>query len=1543
MPEDLDFDELDFLLGPKPDQLQNEINAEQHVQRIVPAKRESSKKARRLAERIAETDELVRQLKQLKDNQQQLKDLQRSAGEVTQLYHCEKQKRIELEARVNEQSERCTDLEKQLDVQQLNCEELQEQLTTRALPVDARDMVSIFMQLTQRVGEDSHASGLLRREQNLLRKLKDYCKSAKINIPPMKSSTGKRPKVTTAAVQATQTTQTDALQELAVIVPSKPEMCSIAVQSEILVSTRNQGTQHKNMTTTRGTTTASFIKKHDVGTCFPEPKPALSVHQILDKMLSWNKSCITPLSPIVEPQPEPEVLQTISMGTCTDLCNVQRAIDYLPDLPAELKQSRPPSRASVKDELAMPMGAAALNGYGHHMAKELLHFLPHSQSILTNLPPHVFEEIWQVMGQMVLVALQRRSTNSSVPAPMPAPTINQADFGSWFEAYESNLNQLHTSNKDAEFQVPSKATNTMDVATDPMMTPPPEIGLDLTPIRLLVKPKFRVISKPKPKPKKKKRRVTQNLKAIAKRETIASKTAATTETAVQFLSNLNVFTSLNCDNLDIQLDAEELKLLELTSAAENNEKQTPAASFECDEDTTQRTPASLLHKDQMRNKENSPQNAASSRKDQTDDRQLPAVEDEADPLQKTPSSRTDQNQLLFDKNGDSDDEETPTIEGAEICSQGRLTSSSIKEVEESASQNNSLSSFLNDQSVDGQPLAHDVKKDTPQNTSSSCKDQTDDRQLPALEDEENPPQETSGDSDVEATSRLEGAENCQQSRLTSSSIKAGDLDDEKSTPRAVEESLSKNTSLSSSRKDEIGEDSPQNSTSSLTDQNKLLFDSQWDSDNEMPPALEVAEDCLLGRLASSSSEDGDSDDGKPQQSRSTSLSRKDKIKLLFDSDGDSDDGQSLDIREDNLQCRLTSSEYWDSEEEQLSPQENEEEDPQSTTKSSSHSNRDSVDGQHSLFKGVEIPTQSTSLSPPRTDQVDGTEDSSNEQPQLPKDKQSCLPIPAIPSFKYDSDVDSVDSNSLVIDDGNTEEDKEHIELSNAAIEPIVVLPVAKRKRNSSSCSSCDNQPFEKRVTRSQVKQLELMGETKTELHNLKLIKVARELQSSCISSSSPMSPVSVASCEEESDCEPIEIPLETPGREHSASEPKALLSYVVNEVKADAKHRKQQEQQQNRPELKQLKLKIVNWLKNSVPLDTMCIKLITENETVAFDVITNAFGNLGDDIAVERLLTMVGQIECQKSSFIERFMNSLEQRLFSLKVRLTDQLALKYVRLFLQLTGLQSRLTVPAQSYVNPARLLLAKILYHYSRDVTMLVLEVLRQFPTVLPHREERGYDNGDPLITVIKHLLMSHKYDMQDAEGPDRALLSKLRFEYHFQPYEPTKQQVIENLVEKLKAGRLHHLCYAFALFCRRSVALHVEKDILEAHLLPLVNSYCDLCLQSEEYDARVECLLQSVSMIVKQLPLHNKFDISNYIAIFKRLLVAGPRPGVQQAAVHAILRTQRFGYGIVLEALQGYRPNYQLSPMTRAMMRSFAERRVQYTQAYKASEACGQKKKV
>ncbi|XP_060658156.1 little elongation complex subunit 1 [Drosophila nasuta] len=1435
MPENLDLCEIDFLLGSSPCQMQNEATFDLHV----PGNRKSSKKRSLLAERIADSDELVRQLKQLQGNQQQLNDLRRSAGEVTELYQHEKQQREELERRLTERNQRCSELEKQLDVQQLNSENLQEQLKVRALPVDAKDMVTIFMQLTQRVGgEDSPASGLLRREQNLMRKLKEYCKTCKIVIPPapaIKSPPAKRSKATCGTAIATQATQPNEL-------PSKkPEMCSIAVQSEnVAVATRNQGTQHKYMTTTRGTTTASFIKKHDVGTCFPEPKAPLSVQQILSDMLTWSSSSQRPLSPIGDLQPEPDVVSTISLGTCTDLCNVLREIDYLPAVPADLKRStsRPPSRASVKDELPT---TPTLGAYGHHMAKELLNILPHNQSVLTDLPPHVFNEIWQVMGQMVLVVLQRRSTNAApatptpTPVPTPPPTISQADFSSWFDAlHESSLNLAMSSNKDhAEIDVPAEEETVggMDIGTDPIIMPPPN---ELTPIKLPVRPKFRMKSRIKPKPKKKKRRVVIKTKSSAKKQQSENdcKTVDTADSAVYFLSNLNVFKSSNCDILDIQLDPEEQRLLEMTSATEAF-KQT----VDCQEETPQRVFSSTSGQSQIN------ENSA----------------DKENILQKPKNS---------------------------------LQSTSIVPEIQADNRQFSILEFTQDRSQS-------------MHTISSCQNET---------------QPTLDEVDTAPSHLLKDTTSC----ILQSSIQTSAHNNQKESTAANEKKSYDGKTLDKevpTEKLSLTFCQPKQLTKSLVEIKEDSVNKHWMSQNTViiSPHREKVESTLNEDKTSKDEESSTEDHSQCVLSASTYNTR---VRSLFGSDDDSDNEQ---FEEDSSSFTSKCFQY----------------------SNQSESSREDWDDEQPAV----CPEEKNTLSSTLKEAVNNSlTESDVEKPKLlahSEDLQQCSP----PSFNYKnqqmssfdahpnspllhynaemhvnfSDVESIGSGcDLVIDDGNLPDGDTDCQSE----EPIQPVPVVNRKRKASSSSRLEYQPVEKRLTRSQAKQL-LVESANVDNSNP---------QPSDTTFSSPMSPVAATDCEG-SDLAPIEIPLQSPGEEElNAREPKALLSYVVNEVKAIAKQCGKRPQQQQSVE--QLKLKVVDYMINFKELETSCFESLNRDESVACNVIINAYGTDEAKIenvnALERLMLVVRRIQLQNNSLIPRLMSVLEQRIFTLKERLNTQTSHKYLRLHLHLIAMQKSLTVRGQSFVNPARLLLAKILYHYKNDMTLLVLEVLNHFPTVLPYREERGYNHADPLITVIKHLLMGHKYEVQDAEGADRALISKLRFQYHFQPFEPTKQQVIENLVEKLKAGRLDQVCYAFALFCRRATPTQVLKGVLEAHLLPLANSYCDLCMQSEEYDARMEALLQSISMIVKQMPLGQQIDIINYIALFKRILVAVPRPRVQQAAVQAILRTQRFGYGFALDALQSYRPNYQLSPMTRAMMRSYAERRRQY-QLHKKAPFC------
>lgn len=1404
MTENMVFEELDFLF----DTSQNDVGKTlQNGSQNGPTNCQVAKKRRGLAERIANNDDLVRQINQLRANQQQLEGLQRTGREVTELYQREKKQRSELEVRLTEQIERCADLEKQLDVKQLTCEQLQEELKTKGLPVDAKDMVSIFLQLTQRIRDDSNAGGLLKRETSLIRKLKDYCRSANINIPPpsINSPSSKRTK-TTAVTQATQTAA----------LPELPKMCSIGVQSNNLKPTRDQGTQHKNTTTTRGTTTASFIKMHDVGTCFPEPKPPLNVYQILDKMLSWNKTVITPLSPIRDDTP-PQ-METTSIGICTDLCNVQREIDYLPDLPAQLKHSnsRPPSRNSVKDEISNPVGS-----YGHHMAKELLNFVPQNQSILANLPPHAFEEIWQVMGQMVLVVLQRRSSNSSLTTsqPTPAPTISQADLSSWFNVlYESSLNQTQSSkgkqrcSRSLDVQLQSNIFTASDfetsatgveVGTDPISDPPislPAVELELTPIRLPMKSKIRDIFKPNRKPKKKRRKQIKH---------------NTMETAVHFLSNLNSFHNPNCDSLDIELDEEERKLLQLTTSAESigqvnsstTVEQLPISTTAVERLTTPKKIVELLREEQPTSSAVRTENLTMT--EVTGEKLASTAERDKQPM--SSALRVEQ----------------PTSTAVRVAQ----TTKSTQSGEQLATSALSVE----------QPTIPTKKVEQPASAVMRVGQQT-----KSIE---------SGEQQAMSAVRVEQPTMPTQrvEQPTSSAARAGQLT--------------------------MSPDSDELIAKSAVSVDQLTIPAQR---VEQPTSSAVR----VGQLTMSP-------DSGEQLAKSTA----------------SDDEPTLPAL---------------------------------------------------IFEQF-----TTSVNSELREQRELSSSAVFVRPRKSAEKTEPVPLLQLPDFDSDiihnvlakqtikdgneSDTDSLYSNDLIIDyneenspsDADTPEPaKNYLPILSPILKPILsptlsptqspILPSAsKRKRKASSSSSDSPQPVAKRLTRLQAKKLlswtsETNGESKGAVQNA---------QEKCEDSFySPMSPVSSAD-NEKSDCEPIQIPLDTPGGTHNSCEPLELISYIINDLKNTPRKREQRTQQKPKPELLR---QISNYLMKSVKLKSTTLSNV--DETLVIDAVTRTIEQLDleavEGHVLDRLVTLVKQFDSQSYGFVQRFMNMLEKRSFHPKNRVATDVAQKYIRLYIHLISIQASLDVPGKNHANPARLLLMKILYHYKNDMVLLVLDVLCHFPTVLPHREERSYDHSDPLITVIKHLLMNNVYDLSDPSGPDRQLLSKLRFEYHFQPFEPTKDQVMENLVEKLKVGHLDQLCYAFALLCKRS-PLAMIFSLLKTHLVPLANSYLDLGVQSEEYDERLVCLLQTISMIVKQVPLNCDHDIKPYIDLFKRLLMAIPRASVQEAAVQAILRTQRFGYGYAINALKSFSPNYPLTPMTRAMLRSFAERRCTYMLKNKESQ--------
>ncbi|XP_011208871.2 little elongation complex subunit 1 isoform X1 [Bactrocera dorsalis] len=299
-----------------------------------------------------------------------------------------------------------------------------------------------------------------------------------------------------------------------------------------------------------------------------------------------------------------------------------------------------------------------------------------------------------------------------------------------------------------------------------------------------------------------------------------------------------------------------------------------------------------------------------------------------------------------------------------------------------------------------------------------------------------------------------------------------------------------------------------------------------------------------------------------------------------------------------------------------------------------------------------------------------------------------------------------------------------------------------------------------------------------------------------------------------------------------------------------------------------------------------------------------------------RLISMLlRHLQQKRPEFIAALLLKIENRLFS--YMWNEKLSLNTL---LNLTQLYL-IGIPLHNAAhNPARLFIAKSLYYHNKRASAMIYEVLCWYPTTLPHRDESNYDKSDALITVIQHLLMTTTYDMDSKDLRHRELLSMLRFEYHFEPFKPTALEVLTNLVTKLKSGNLTNLMYAFAIFCKRNLKL--VDNLLQQHLLPLAEEYYKRVQHTNEYDERIAVLMDCISAVVKPLPLTT--DVSVYFSIFERFLSAVQRPVVQEAAVLAILRFQRFGQIRCFHALANFKPHYPLQMVTINALKTFVHKK-------------------
>lgn len=211
----------------------------------------------------------------------------------------------------------------------------------------------------------------------------------------------------------------------------------------------------------------------------------------------------------------------------------------------------------------------------------------------------------------------------------------------------------------------------------------------------------------------------------------------------------------------------------------------------------------------------------------------------------------------------------------------------------------------------------------------------------------------------------------------------------------------------------------------------------------------------------------------------------------------------------------------------------------------------------------------------------------------------------------------------------------------------------------------------------------------------------------------------------------------------------------------------------------------------------------------------------------------------------------------------------------------------------SKTRLYIAKCFYFYNDFAYPMVHQLILAFPGVLPYNNDTTYERSDALISLIQCILMNTYYANSDKQHLKMMkLFNLLIYRYKYQPGKPSKNDLILNLISKIKAGKTKNVSLCFAILCRRNEPNWNENMIMKPFLLPLLTEFYKTLHITETNDKRIECLLETISLLIK--PISITSDISSYLNIFSQFIsLSVNRKCIRDAALCAILRLARFGY--------------------------------------------------
>uniref|UniRef100_A0A1Q3F0M5 Putative actin cytoskeleton-regulatory complex protein pan1 n=1 Tax=Culex tarsalis TaxID=7177 RepID=A0A1Q3F0M5_CULTA len=292
-------------------------------------------------------------------------------------------------------------------------------------------------------------------------------------------------------------------------------------------------------------------------------------------------------------------------------------------------------------------------------------------------------------------------------------------------------------------------------------------------------------------------------------------------------------------------------------------------------------------------------------------------------------------------------------------------------------------------------------------------------------------------------------------------------------------------------------------------------------------------------------------------------------------------------------------------------------------------------------------------------------------------------------------------------------------------------------------------------------------------------------------------------------------------------------------------------------------------------------------------------------------------------------LHEIDRRVFTLKAG-ADKVMLETVT---ALTYLYIGISDSSRLYGCTARLFIYKCLYYFNFKGLPLIYLVLKAFPHALPKKGSVYYDNSDAMVSTIRTVLMNINFmersSAQDAHLYKKAELMKLfKYFYGYQPGQPTYDELITNLVEKIKASKLKNVDYCLILVAKRKGYEWAKDAIVQKHLYPLLNDYLKQLdaprhADSAALDDRICCLIFTISAILKTQP--NFQDVSRFMQMFGNIVqLADGNQRVQEAAVAGLVRFTRFGFADIYEWLCRWCPSYEVSGRTKLMLATFVHRK-------------------